>query len=214
MEGSSEQAGACRRLIEVDARLSLRAFTLSAQVSDEGRICLSGPNGSGKSTLLSIIAGVRQPDSGHVKLDGVDITALPMERRGVVLVTPDSYIPHLTVDRHLEWGAHAMKANLEAGELGEVKRALGIDYGGRVDTLSLGMRERVSLATALLSGTKTILVDEAFSNIDGKESFIRAFFGLASGRNLDVVFTTQNEAEGKLAEHHYGLTAGVSKKLF
>lgn len=80
--------------------------------------------------------------------------------------------------------------------------------------LSLGMRERVSLATALLSSPAAILVDEAFSNLHGREEFVSSYRGLASGARIDVVFSTQDESDGKLAEHLYVLDEGRAAKRF
>lgn len=137
-----------------------------------------------------------------------------MEQREVVLVNQDSFIPHLEVDRHLIWGSKAKKLPLEPAEVTKTKDALGITYRGRTDRLSLGMRERVSLATAYLSRPKAILVDEAFSNIDHKEDFIRAFAELCKSANIDLMHTTQQKQEANLADHHYDLVAGKSARVF
>jgi len=189
-------------------------FNLDAEINDSGFICLSGLNGSGKSTLLNVIAGVLKPDAGFVKTGSKDVTKLPMEQRGVVLVTPDSLIPNLEVDRHLVWGVSAKKVRIDAEAITRTKEALGITYHGRVDRLSLGMRERVSLATALLSKPKAILVDEAFSNIDHREDFIRSFASLCKAETIDLMHTTQRSEDANLADHHYELVAGLTSKVF
>lgn len=80
-------------MIDVMVTKRLGNFTLNAQLNDQGTICVTGPNGSGKSTLLNIIAGFIKPDKGYVKLYGKDVTQLPPEKRGIVLVTQDSFIP-------------------------------------------------------------------------------------------------------------------------
>jgi molybdate/tungstate transport system ATP-binding protein len=201
-------------MLEVHASLKRGLFALDAEIHDSGFICLSGLNGSGKSTMLNVIAGVLKPDEGYVRVDSKDVTKLPMEQRGVVLVNPDSFIPHLEADKHLAWGVSARKIQLDADTIGKTKLELGISYQGRVDKLSLGMRERVSLATALLSRPKAILVDEAFSNIDHREDFIRKFASLCKAESIDLVHTTQRTEDARLADHHYELTAGVSSRIF
>ena len=80
------------------------------------------------------------------------------------------------------------------------------------ESLSLGMRERVSLATALLASPKAILVDEAFSNIHDREAFIAAYRRLASESAIDVIFTTQEESDGRLADHLYVITEGKTQR--
>jgi molybdate/tungstate transport system ATP-binding protein len=201
-------------MIDVKVVGRLGSFRVVGEIKDDGCICLSGLNGSGKSSLLNMIAGVHPHESGHVILGGSDVTRLPVERRGVVLVTPDSSIPHVEVDKHLVWGASVRKQSVEHSEISRTREALGITYNGRVDKLSLGMRERVSLATALLSGTKAILVDETFSNIDNKEPFMKAYFQMSKERGVDLIFTTQSESDARLADHHYSMKGGTSSRVY
>ena len=92
--------------------------------------------------------------------------------------------------------------------LAAFKQELGIDYQGRLGKLSLGMRERVALATALLSSPSCILVDEAFSNLHRREEFISSYRRLAREAGIDVVFSTQDDSDGRLAEHLYLIEGG------
>jgi molybdate/tungstate transport system ATP-binding protein len=195
-------------VIEASVRRKLGGFYLSADFTDGGFVCLTGKNGSGKTCFLKAIAGQLPIDQGYVKVGGRDITRLPVEKRGVVLVTPGSSIPHLGVDAHLRWGAGLRKIPVDEGRLSQVKADLGIDFGGRVRVLSLGMRERVSLATALLASPRAILVDEAFSNIHDRQVFIAAYRRLASAAGIDVIFSTQEESDASLADHLYVITDG------
>ena len=150
-----------RYLIEVKAKKSLGTFFLDSELKDENFICLVGKNGSGKTSLLNIIAGVYKPDEGYVKVNSENITDVSVEKKQVVLVTPDSNIPNFSVDKHLVWGAKLRKRHVDRNEVSEIKKKLGINYQGKVSKLSLGMKERVSLATALLANPKVILIDEA-----------------------------------------------------
>ena len=201
-------------MLDVKVSATRGAFTLRAEIMDAGFICLSGLNGSGKSSLLNIIAGKLKPDEGYVKINLRDVTDLPLESRGVVLVNPDSFIPHLDVEKHLRWGAAARKVTVDDSIIRSMKEHLGITYSGRVDRLSFGMRERVALATALLSRPKTLLVDEAFSNIDNRDAFIEAFRDLCRSGKVDLVHTTQQKTDASLADHHYDLVGGVSSRIF
>jgi molybdate/tungstate transport system ATP-binding protein len=193
-------------------RRTLGSFSLSAEIHDGGFICLAGKNGSGKSCFFRAIAGYLTMDEGYVRVGGTEIGRLPVEKRGVVLVTPDSWIPHLEVDDHLRWGAKLRKIQIDAERLSKVKAELGIDYGGRVRTLSLGMKERVALTTALLSSPRAILVDEAFSNLHQREGFITAYRRLAAEAGVDVVFSTQDESDATLSDHLYLISEGKTLK--
>jgi molybdate/tungstate transport system ATP-binding protein len=201
-------------MIDAAVRKSYGDFVLDAEVSDGGFVCLAGRNGSGKTTFLRVVAGLSKPDGGHVKVAGRDVTGMSVEERGVVLVTPGSSIPSMTVDDHLGWGARLKGIEVGKERLEEVKSALGIDFSGRADKLSLGMRERVSLSTALLSRPAAILVDEAFSNLHEREGFVTAYRELAADAGIDVVFTTQDESDGRLAQHLYWLEEGRATRRF
>ena len=201
-------------MIEADVKKRLGEFSLDANVSDEHFICLTGKNGSGKTTLLNLITGILTPDDGYVSLNSRKITNLPIEQRQVSIVTPDSCLPHLDVDRHLIWGAKNKGLNVERDYVKEIKTALGINFSGKVRKLSLGMRERVSLATSLVSKPQLILVDEAFSNIDNHRDFVDTFRDLAAKAKVDVIFTTQYPEDSTQADHHYQLDSGKSTRLF
>jgi molybdate/tungstate transport system ATP-binding protein len=201
-------------VIEAAVKKKRGSFKLDANVSDEHFICLTGKNGSGKTTLLNLIGGILTPDEGHVTLNSKNITNLPIERRRVSIITPDSCIPHLDVDRHMVWGAKNRGLNVEPDYITEVKTGLGINFDGKVRKLSLGMRERVTLATSLISRPELILVDETLSNIDNRRDFIDAFKDFTTKANIDVIFTTQSPEDSSEADHHYQLESGKSTRLF
>ena len=201
-------------MIEAAVKKKLGSFKLDANVSDERFICLTGKNGSGKTTLLNLIGGILTPDEGHITLNSKNITNLPIERRQVSIITPDSCIPHLDVDRHLVWGAKNKGLNIEDDYITEIKTGLGINFDGKVRKLSLGMRERVALVTSLISRPELILVDETLSNIDNRRDFIDAFKTFTMKANIDVIFTTQSPEDSSEADHHYRLESGKSTRLF
>jgi molybdate/tungstate transport system ATP-binding protein len=199
-------------MIEAKLLTHLGQFQLTADISSSGTICLAGRNGSGKTTLLKAIGGFLQVDEGYVRIGGADVTGLPIEKRGAVMVTPSTYFAHLDVDSHLTWGARLTHMKVEGTKVSEVKAALGIDYGGPVGKLSVGMRERVTLATALLAAPKLILVDEAFSNLHQREEFIARYGQLVKDTGADLIFTTQDATDGTLADHLYLMDNGSTSQ--
>ena len=199
-------------MIDALVRKKLGAFSLDAALSGEGFICLAGRNGAGKTTLLKAVAGLAPLGDGYVRIDGGDVSALPAERRKIVMVTPSSSIPHLDVDSHILWGARLAGQEPSEARVKEVKQRLGIDFDGRVGRLSLGMKERVILATALLSSSRVILVDEAFSNLHEKEAFMGAYRDLAKNAKVDVIFSSQVESDGGLADRLFVIENGKMRQ--
>ncbi len=201
-------------MIELSVRKKLGSFSLDASLNDAGFICLAGKNGSGKTSLLKVVGGFLSADEGQVKVNGREITRARVEKRGVVMITPNSFIPNLEVDAHILWGAKLKGTAVDTEKFAKMKDELGIDFRGPVGKLSMGMRERVALATALLSSPAVILVDEAFSSLHGREQFITSYRRLASGSGIDVIFSTQDDSDGRLAGHLYLMEEGKANRRF
>jgi molybdate/tungstate transport system ATP-binding protein len=197
-------------MIETRVRVQLGEFRLYAELQGGGMICLAGKNGTGKTTLLRTIAGFLPIAEGFVRVGGADVTKKSAEDRDVVLVTPSTCIPHLGVDSHIMWGARLKGLRPQKEYVVKVKSELGIDYGGTVGTLSRGTRQRVALATALLSSPRAILVDEAFLGLNDREAFVSTYGKLARQAGVDVIFSSQDEADGKLADYLYVLNNGMA----
>jgi len=197
-------------MIEAKVHVRVGEFRLYAELQGEGVICLAGKNGTGKTTLLRAIAGFLPIGEGFVRLGGADVTESSVEERDVVLVTPSTCFPHLGVDSHIIWGARLKGLRPHNEYVLRVKSELGIDYGGSVGSLSRGMRQRVALATALLSSPQAILVDEAFLGLNDRETFISTYGKLAKQADVDVIFSSQDEADGKLADYLYVLNDGLT----
>jgi molybdate/tungstate transport system ATP-binding protein len=199
-------------LIEVKVRKQLGEFLLSAELEDGGFICLAGRNGSGKTSLLRAIAGLLQVDDGYIRIDGIDVTHSPVDKRRVVMVTPNSFLPHLDVDSHIAWGARLRRMKLDEEKVFKVKHELGIDFGGSVRRLSVGMRVRVALATAFMASPKVILVDEAFSNLHEKQDFVSSYKKLVGDQGIDLIFSTPDEADAKISDHLYVIRNGTTRR--
>ena len=143
---------------------------LSFQVSAGEIVGLIGPNGAGKTTTLRALAGILRPTSGHVRIDGHDLVAEPIEAKRRLAFMPDE--PHLfeylTVAEHLR-----LVARLYAVEDFERRsRALlgELELTGKEDSLpaelSRGMRQKVVIACGLVRDATTLLFDEPLTGLD------------------------------------------------
>jgi putative spermidine/putrescine transport system ATP-binding protein len=168
----------------VSASISLDGITRSFGSADRAAVCavtldvdpgsctaIVGPSGSGKSTILRIIAGLEQPSSGHVRIDGVDVTAVRAEERGVGMVFQRPLLfPHLSVIDNVAFAARVSgvpraEARRRASPYLELVRLDGFGHR-RVCTLSGGQEQRVALARTLAARPRVLLLDEPFSALD------------------------------------------------
>jgi len=165
---------------------------------------LGGPSGAGKSTLMSLIALMRRPDSGVIKLFGIDTTlkpreALPELRRRVGMVYQDfRLLDHLTAEENIA---------LPLKVMGESRRSLAaktremIEWVGLGDVqrsyppaLSGGQKQRVAIARAVITNPDIILADEPSGNLDKSLAlrFMHLFTELHK-QGTTVLYATHDE---------------------
>lgn len=134
---------------------------------------LLGPSGSGKSTLLRAIAGLDQPDSGTITIDGVDVTTVPPQRRGIGFVFQHyAAFKHMTVRDNVAYGLKIRrkpKAEIKA-KVDNLLEVVGLaGFQTRYpNQLSGGQRQRMALARALAVDPQVLLLDEPFGALDAK----------------------------------------------
>jgi putative spermidine/putrescine transport system ATP-binding protein len=135
--------------------------------------CLLGPSGCGKTTLLRMIAGLEQPTSGRVLIDGTDITPLGAHQRDFGMVFQSlALFPHLTAGGNIAYplrirGVAKAEQNRRVAELLELVHLPGL-ADRPVSRLSGGQRQRVAIARALARSPRLFLLDEPLSALDAK----------------------------------------------
>ena len=136
-------------------------------------IGLLGPSGSGKTTILRMIAGLEQPDSGQIIIDGKVVNDIPASQRGIGFVFQSyALFRYMTVYENIAFGLKVQKAEKSyikkrVTELIELIGLKGLEkrYPSQ---LSGGQRQRVAFARALAPNPQLLLLDEPFAAIDAK----------------------------------------------
>jgi ABC-type multidrug transport system ATPase subunit len=168
------------------------------EVHDGETLALVGPNGAGKSTLLALLAGSLEPTFGRIeRRDGV--------RAGWVPQRPAHY-GRLSARENLELFARLEQEPDPRAAAGRLLASFGLPDDGRASsTLSVGNRQRLNLAIALLGGPEVLLLDEPTAALDpGQRRRLWERVEAVREEGGAVVFATQNVEE---LDHHAGRVA-------
>lgn len=152
-------------------RYSKDAKTLSGinlQVERGSIYGFLGPNGSGKTTTLSLLLGLLKMQEGNIEIFGKELKSNRIDilkRVGSLIETPSLY-GHLTAKENLEVYRHIYGASKE--RVNEVLKIIELDYTGKktVKKFSLGMKQRLSIALALLPNPELLVLDEPSNGLD------------------------------------------------
>ena len=158
--------------------LALDGFTAVAM---PGRItAFVGPNGAGKSTSMRILLGLAEPTSGTATIDGLPYRDLPYPTRVVGAVLDQGFHPNRSALNHVRIAAR--QAGMSPDRAAEVLGHFGLAAAARrrVGGYSLGMRQRLALASAVVAGPSVLVLDEPLNGLDpdgirGMRQYLRSF---------------------------------------
>jgi ABC-type nitrate/sulfonate/bicarbonate transport system ATPase subunit len=158
-------------------------------VEDNDFICILGPSGCGKSTLLRIVAGLDQPTTGRVALDGQAVTR-PGPDRGMVFQSYTLF-PWLTVRQNILFGTRSKPETADALIARVGLRGFENHYP---KMLSGGMQQRTALARALANDPKILLLDEPFGALDNQTRALmqELLLGIWEADRKTVLFVTHD----------------------
>jgi len=198
-----------KRIIIHDISLELRRGEV---------VALLGPNGSGKTTTFYSIAGLTSSDGGQVKIDGMDVTTMPMYRRARMGL---SYLPQetsifrgLNVEDNIK-SILDISTPLKSERQAKLEKLLSdfrIEHLRRTPALALsgGERRRVEIARTLATDPKYILLDEPFAGVDPNSvNDVRNLVSELKGRSIGVLITDHNVRDTlKIVDRAYILNDG------
>jgi len=146
---------------------------INLEINDGEYVVLLGPSGCGKTTLLKIIAGMWEPTSGKVCIEGNDVTELPPEDRNIGFVFQNyALFPHLNVFDNTIYGPVVRGRDTEESRNNAKEMLHLVRLAARHDAfpaeLSGGMQQRLAVARALTTGSSLLFLDEPLSALDAK----------------------------------------------
>ena len=201
LEGLSKRYG--RKPILERINLSVRPGEVYA---------LAGPNGSGKTTLIRLIAGLAFPTAGRALLLGEDVHQNPQARRhlGAVVEAPAAFYPYLTGRENLRMQAYLAGVRDES-RISEVLARLRLlaVADQKVGSYSLGQRQRLGLAAALLHRPKVLVLDEPTSGLDPEGvELVHSLLQEMAREGVAVLLSTHHLEEVSRYAHKVGILGG------
>ena len=178
---------------------------LSLQVEKNSVYGLLGPNGSGKSTTLKMITGMLRKTSGQILIDGHEWSREDLENIGALIESPPLY-ENLTARENLK--VRTLMLDLPDSRIEEVLNTVDLANTGkkRAGQFSMGMKQRLGIAIALLNHPKLLILDEPTNGLDpiGIQE-LRDLIRSLSEQEITVIISSHILSEIQLLADHIGI---------
>lgn len=181
---------------------------ISLNIEENSIYGLLGPNGAGKSTILKMVTGILKPTSGRIEFDGHTWKRNDLKYIGALIEMPPLY-ENLTAYENLKVRTNIL--GLPDKRIDEVLQIVSLTETGkkRAGQFSLGMKQRLGIAIALLNNPKLLILDEPTNGLDpvGIEEFrelIRSF----PQKGITVILSSHILSEVQQMADHIGIIAG------
>lgn len=202
-------------LVDVHVDGALHGITATAEPGQT--VAVVGPNGAGKSTLLALVARLTDASAGQVLLDGEDVARRSIDsvRQAVGMASPELPLLRGTVERNVRYRFPQATATetaeiIDLCDLGPLLRSLPQGKRTRVGDngggLSLGQRQQIGLARALLGRPRVLLLDEAETGLDPSAAAV--LDGVLAERRATVLLVTHQRERAIRADVIWHLEGG------
>lgn len=172
---------------------------VSFEIDEEDILAFIGPNGSGKTTTIKLILGLQNIDKGKVTINGFDIEkdfVKSIEKVGAIVENPDTYM-YLTGWQNLKLTANLYK-DITDEKIKEIVKLVELEerINDKVSKYSLGMRQRLGIARALINEPNVLILDEPTNGLDpeGIKDLRNLLKNLAK-EGLGILISSHNLAE-------------------
>ena len=175
-------------------------FDVSFDIEEGEILGFIGPNGAGKTTTIKLILGLQSINSGEVYINGIDMKrdfVKAIEKVGAIVESPDMYM-YLSGRKNLELVAR-MYENVDEERIDEVIKITGLEnrINDKVSKYSLGMRQRLGIAAALINRPNLLILDEPTNGLDpeGIKELRDLMVDLAKKEKIAILISSHNLAE-------------------
>ncbi len=171
-----------------------------------------GENGSGKSTTEKMICGLLIPSGGEIKLFGRDYTDEDVRAKVGVLIESPGCFPNYSVWNNLKLQAANLRIKNADDEIRKVLKLVRMEgaAGNKYKNCSLGMKQRIGIAMALLGNPELLVLDEPINGLDadGMRIMREVLCDLAENRGVTIVISSHILGELEKIATHYGIIRG------
>lgn len=172
---------------------------VSFEIDEKDILAFIGPNGSGKTTTIKLILGLQNIDSGSVKINGYDVKkdfVKSIEKVGAIVENPDTYM-YLSGWQNLKLVANLYKGVTD-DDLKTIVKTVGLEnrIHDKVSKYSLGMRQRLGIARALVNKPNLLVLDEPTNGLDPEGiKDLRILLKRLAKEGMGILISSHNLAE-------------------
>ncbi len=171
-----------------------------------------GENGSGKSTTEKMICGLLVPSSGSIKLFGKDYTNADIRAKVGVLIEAPGCFPNMSVWQNMKLQAANLGMKNADADIVKVLKMVRMEgaAGNKYKNCSLGMKQRIGIAMALLGNPELLVLDEPINGLDadGMRIMREVLCDLAENHGVTIVISSHILGELEKIATHYGIIRG------
>lgn len=193
---------------------------ITATIKEGNVFGLVGTNGAGKSTFIRMLSGILKPDSGSIKIDGMDVFENVTAKELFFYISDDQYFFSNATPKDLKTYYQIIYSKFDGGRFDTLMKQFELDPNRKINTFSKGMKKQVSIICGICANTKYIFCDETFDGLDPvmRQAVKSIFAKEISERNMTPVIASHNLRELEDICDHVGLLhkGGIlfSKDLF
>lgn len=180
---------------------------VTAEIREGNVFGLVGTNGAGKSTFIRMLCGILKPDSGMVKIDGMEVYENVRAKELFYYISDDQYYFNNAAPKDLKAYYRILYKNFDITRFDNLMEQFELDPKRRINTFSKGMKKQLSILCGICAGTKYLFCDETFDGLDPvmRQAVKSIFAQEISERGMTPVIASHNLRELEDICDHIGL---------